>query len=173
MIDITVADRGMIRAVIAQLRDDDRREMEACAVDFDLLPNIIVSHKLFAFCAYDLETGPVAVWGVLARRPGVCAGFAFGTDQWGAALRPMLRQIRQFVLPFLVQAGIHRVEAAALADRDDVARFMELIGAEAEGVLQGYGSERENFISYRWLADEYQHQAERAARSSQNLHTAH
>jgi len=67
----------------------------------------------------------------------------------------MLRQIREFVLPMLYDQNYHRVEAAALARRDDVARFMRLIGAKSEATLRGYGSGGEDFTSYRWLADEY------------------
>lgn len=155
MIEIVAADAGHIRAVLAALREIDAREMAACAIDLDKLPAIIMRHKVFAFCAYSMEDGPVAIWGMVQRRPGVGAGFAFGTDRWVTALIPMLRQIRGFVLPFLVASDYHRVEAAALAFRFDVASFMELIGAEAEGTLQGYGTAGEDFISYRWLADEY------------------
>jgi hypothetical protein len=88
---------------------------------------------------------------MIQRREGVGAGFAFGTDQWHRAVIPMIRQIRKFVIPFLVMSGYHRVEAAALAGRDDVASLMHLIGARPEGRLQGYGISGEDFISYRWL----------------------
>jgi hypothetical protein len=154
-VEIVSADRGMIRAVLANLRQDDMLEMTACEVDFDKMPDIIMRHKVFVFGAFTYDLGPIAIWGLAHRRSGVGAGFAFGTDNWGVALRPMLHQIRRFVLPFLVQAGYHRVEAAALSRRHDVARFMSLIGAEPEGVLHGYGSNGEAFTSYRWLADEY------------------
>jgi hypothetical protein len=157
MIDIVSADRGHIRAALRHLRADDAAEMAACDIDLHRLPDVIVRHKVFAFaaCTYDVDDPVVAVWGMLPRRPGVGAGFAFGTDQWGLAVRPMLRQIRRFVLPFLRQNGYHRVEAAALARRLDVFKFMALIGAEPEGMLQGYGAGGEDFISYRWLANEH------------------
>jgi hypothetical protein len=154
-IDITLADRGMMRAVLSNLREVDAIEMMAFDTDREKLPELLMRHKVFAFCAYDLVTGPIAVWGMVKRRNGVGAGFAFGTDEWGAALLPMVRHIRGFVLPYLARSGFHRVEALALACRDDVARFMELIGAEPEGLLRHCGTEREDFISYRWLADEY------------------
>lgn len=170
-IEITSADRGMIRAVLASLREADALEMAACNTDLNRLPDVLMRHKAFAFCAYDDQLGPVAIWGMVQSRPGVGAGFAFGTEHWGLALRPMLRQIRGFVLPFLCQAGIHRVEAAALADRTDVARFMALIGAEAEAVMRGYGVGGENFILYRWLADDYRDQ--RAAHPEAHHHAAH
>lgn len=171
MIEITHADSGHIRAVLNDLRDEDYCEMAACDINFEVLPEIIMRLKVFAFCAFDYDNGPIAVWGMLPRRPGVGAGFAFGTERWGHALRPMLRQIRGFVLPFLIDAGYHRVEAAALARRQDVARFMALIGAEPEGMLKGYGTGAEDFVSYRWLANEYCGSG--IARQAQDQHVTH
>ena len=172
-IEITMADRGMIQAVLLSLRPDDELEMAACEINHDHLAFTIMRHKVFAFCAFDYDTGPIAIWGMLQRRSGVGAGFAFGTDQWGRALLPMLRQIRGFVLPFLDDNGFHRVEAAALAYREDVARFMALIGAEPEGVLRGYGTAGEDFISYRWLADEYRFARSARRQAHEGTHASH
>jgi hypothetical protein len=155
MIDVALADAGMIQHVLNNLRRDDAIEIAAAGTDISRLAEQIMRHKLFAFCAWGFDCGPIAVWGAVIKRQGVAAGFAFGTDDWGRAVLPMVRQIRAFVLPMLVDVGIHRVEAVALRRRDDVRRFMSLIGAKAEGTLTGYGIEGEDFVSYRWLADEY------------------
>ena len=171
MIEIVQADKGHIRAVLENLREDDMLELAACESDFGRLPEIIMRHRVFAFCAFDYVHGPIAVWGMTTRRRGVGAGFAFGTERWNMAVLPMLRQIRRFVLPFLFDNDYHRVEAVALARRRDVARFMTLIGAEPEGVLHGYGSGREDFISYRWLADEYA--ISRTAYKTHDQHVTH
>ena len=170
MIDIVLADRGHIRAVLESLREDDLLEMTACDIDLDRLPDLIMRHKVFAFCAFD-DDGPIAIWGMTKRRHGVGAGFAFGTERWSQAVIPMLRQIRRFVFPFLIYSDFHRVEAVALAHRLDVAKFMLLIGAFPEGVLVEYGSGREDFISYRWLADE--HAGTRATLKAQDQHVTH
>jgi hypothetical protein len=156
MIEISNADRGMVQAILDNLRVDDAEEMEAAGTDIDRLASTLMRHSQFAFCAWDPELGPISVWGLVLRRPGVGAGYAFGTDDWGRAVLPMVRQIKGFVLPYLVSSGIHRVEAVAMRQRDDVRRFMNLIGAKAEGVLTGYGTCGEDFVSYRWLADEYE-----------------
>jgi hypothetical protein len=172
-IEITNADRGMIAAVLRNLRADDQLEMLACETDLEHLPNILMRHKVFCYCAFDYELGPIAIWGMVQRRQGVGAGFAFGTDNWSRALLPILRQIRGFVIPWLDYNGFHRVEAAALAEREDVARFMALIGAEPEGILRGYGTAAEDFISYRWLADEYRDTRIAHAETDQRPHTSH
>lgn len=171
MIEVAIADRSMIRHVLANLRADDRDEMRASNVDLATLPEIIVRKSVFELCAIDFDDGPVAVWGMLQRRPGVGAGFAFGTDGWGQALLPMLRNIRDFVIPLLHEFNYHRVEAAALARRDDVARFMRLIGAKPEGTLRCYGCGGEDFISYRWLADEHSYKG--SAQDAQYQQLAH
>jgi len=170
-VEIAYADRSMINAVLLDLRLADVEELHASGVDFETLADLIMRHRIFAFCAWNMEHGPIAVWGMVRRRNGVGAGFAFGTDHWGEALLPMLRQIRGFVLPHLVKAGYHRVEAAALAGRDDVARFMALIDAEPEGVLRDYGVNREDFVSYRWLADE--HRITRTGHQAQDQYISH
>jgi len=155
MIEITNADRGMIQAVLDNLRSDDFAEMDAAGTDLSLLAWQLAKHSTFSYCAWSYEHGPISVWGMVPKRQGVAAGYAFGTPEWSRAVLPMARQIRGFVLPLLVELGIHRVEAVALLRRDDVRRFMSLIGAKAEGVLSGYGTEGEDFVSYRWLSDEY------------------
>ncbi|MHC2536988.1 hypothetical protein [Bradyrhizobium diazoefficiens] len=155
MIDVAAADRGMIRFVLDHLRELDAVEMAACDVDFARMPDQIMRARVFAFCAYDFNDGPVAIWGMIQRRNHVGAGFAFGTDGWGKAATTIVRNIRRFVVPFLLESDYHRVEALALAQRTDVGRFMELIGAQPEAVLRGYGVNGEDFISYRWLADEH------------------
>ena len=171
-VDIVNADRGMIYAVLENLREADLTEMLATEANLERLPDVIMRRKVFAFCAVEYQFGPVAVWGMVQSRSGVGAGFAFGTDHWGVVVLPMVRQIRSFVLPFLHDSGYHRVEAVAMAHRDDVARFMRLIGAKPEATLRGYGSGGEDFISYRWLADE--HRDTRASlKATQDYHVAH
>ena len=155
MIQIVNADRTQVRYVLHSLRHMDALEMRAAGVDPVGLADVLMRHKVFCFVACDEVEGPIAVWGMIERRAGVGAGFAFGTSLWYKAVIPMLRQIRGFVIPFLRFEGYHRVEAAALAGRDDVASLMHLIGARPEARLRCYGTSGEDFISYRWLADEH------------------
>lgn len=171
MIDIVPADRVMLSYLLEHLRDADRREMEACEANLEALPREIMRRGVFCFCACHLGHGPVSAWGMVHGRSGVGAGFAFGTARWGEGLLPMVRHIKAFVFPFLLENGFHRVEAQALAYREDVARFMYLLGARPEGLLRGYGVGGEDFISYRWLANE--HARERYQTSAVCSHTAH
>ena len=158
-----------IRFVLQHLRELDRRELLATGCVLEELPARILHGSVFAFCAVDDGMMPQAVWGLMAQRQGVGTGFAFGTKHWGKALPAILKNIRRFVLPFLVQQGFHRVECLALAHRKDVERFLELIGAYPEAVLHQWGAGGEDFVSYRWLADEYR--AEKPA--AVDRHVAH
>jgi hypothetical protein len=168
-VEILTADRGMIGYILEDLRDLDRAELEACDSNLDRLPEEIMRHRVFAFCAFDHDYGPISIWGMVQRRKNVGGGFAFGTDLWPHAVLPMVRHIRRFVLPFLKAGNYHRVEALALSHRQDVARFMSLIGAEPEAVLRAFGKGGEDFISYRWLADEYEHRTSQ----TEDSHAAH
>jgi len=172
MTDIASADRSMVQYVIDRLRAADREEMAAAGTDMDTLAHMLMRHSQFAFCAWDYDCGPISVWGMVLKRPGVGTAYAFGTDEWPRAVLPMVRQIHGFIVPYLAEAGIHRVDAVALLKRDDVRRFMRLIGAKAEGVLHGYGTEGEDFVSYRWLSNE--HGCYRAAEAkADGAYTAH
>lgn len=172
MIDIAIADRGMIDDVLHRMRADDAAEMAAAGTDIYMLAGQLMRHRMFAYCAWNYDCGPISVWGMIPKRRGVGAAFAFGTDDWGQAVLPMVRQIRGFLMPLVVDMGIHRVEAVALRRRDDIRRFMGLLGAKAEGVLTGYGTDGEDFVSYRWLSNEYG--SDRAQKTqADRAHAAH
>lgn len=162
-----------IRFVLENLREIDRRELTAAGCDFEMLPFIILQNSVFCFCAVDESLMPQAVWGMMAQRKGVGTGFAFGTQHWSRALLPMLKNIRGFVLRFLVMQGYHRVECMALSHRTDVERFLELIGAYPEAVLQQWGTNGEDFTSYRWLADEYRAARHSTTATAADNHVAH
>jgi len=148
-----------IRFVVENMRELDRRELTAAGCNFDFLPLYVAASSAFTFCAVDDLELPHAIWGLMPARKGVGSGFAFGTDHWGKALPAMMRHIRDWVLPFLLQHGYHRVDCQALSHRRDVERFLELIGAHPEATLRQWGCNGEDFTSYRWLADEHRYQA--------------
>lgn len=154
-ITVKQATFGDIVFVLEHLRDADARELAAMECDKTQLPRMIMEGNVFAFTATDESRKPCAVWGMLHTRKGVGAGFAFGTDQWGRALMAMVHNMRQFVLPTLLLVGYHRVECAAMAHREDIARFLALIGARPEAFMHQTGANGEDFVLYRWLADEY------------------
>lgn len=162
------ATEQMLKFIVARLRDLDRREIIAAGLPVEALPARAMAYSAFAFCAVDGFGLPQAAWGFSPSRKGVGSGWAFGTNHWGKALPAILRHIRRFVIPWLLRNEIHRVECSALAHRKDVERFLALIGAQPEAVLRQFGVNGEDFVSYRWLADEH-----RAATQSADRHVAH
>ena len=157
-----------IKFVLSNLRELDRHELDATGCVFEQLPRLLLERSAFVFVAVDDFMMPQAIWGLMPTRHGVGNGYAFGTANWGRALPAIMRNIKRFVLPYLMQHGFHRVECLALAHRKDVARFLAMIGAQPEAVMRQWGTHGEDFTAYRWLADEY-----RARAQDQDRHAAH
>lgn len=157
-----------LKFIVGRLRQVDRRELAAGGMSIDTLPERAMELSVMAFCAIDRYGLPQAAWGLCPLRKGVANGWAFGTEHWGRALPTLVRHIRRFWVPWVLQNGIHRIECSALAYRKDVERFLALIGAQPEAVLRQWGINGEDFVSYRWLADEH-----RASTQTADRHVAH
>lgn len=154
MIRIEGATYDTVNYVAQHLREQDRIELSATAVDDDLyLADRVMGYSSAAFVSLDEKLVPISIWGLCPLWPGVGSAFAFGTDDWGRALWPMTRHVRRFMIPFLLDNGYHRIECRALATRKDVGRWVTLFGAEQEAVLRSSGKRGEDFILYRWLSD--------------------
>ena len=154
MIRIEGATYDTVNYVAENLREQDRIELSATAVDDDLhLADRVMGFASAAFVSLDETLVPISVWGLCPLWPGVGSAFAFGTNDWGRALWPMTRHVRRFMIPFLLDHGYHRIECRALATRQDVGRWVALFGAEQEAVLRSSGKRGEDLILYRWLSD--------------------
>ena len=157
MITIEAGTADSIRYVIEHLREMDRIEMAATSPTmdpWDITRSIMLgAHMVFVAKHNDV---PASCWGLMPMWQGVGFAFCFGTDDWGSVLLPMTRHVRRFMLPLLLDTGFHRIETRSLAARQDVGRWLEIFGAEAEAVMRGSGARGEDFILYRWLRDERQ-----------------
>ena len=155
MITIEPATATTVWYVAKFMRAIDRQELEATSPNMDPheLAKNIMDKAAMVFVA-KVDKIPVSCWGMVPLWPGVGYAFAFGTDDWGKALLAMTKHVGGFMVRFLLDNGYHRIEARSLASRDDVGRWLEIFGAEAEAVLRGSGARGEDFILYRWLSDE-------------------
>lgn len=146
----------MLRHVVTNMREADKREIYATRGSRDpehLIYSLVVLHEFaWVICADDGE--PAAVIGAMALWPGVAAMWAFGTDRWPEVVLSVTKHAIRFMVPKLLELGFHRGEARALASRNDVARWLGLLGFKKEAVLSGFGSGREDFALYAWTADE-------------------
>jgi hypothetical protein len=157
MIRISIGTLESVRHVAAHMRESDRIEIAATTPNMDPveLAKRIMHNADMVFVARN-DGVPASCWGLMPMWPGVGYAFCFGTDDWGAALLAMTRHVRRFMVPLLLDTGFHRVETRSLATRQDVGRWLEIFGAEAEAVLRGSGARGEDFILYAWLRDERQ-----------------
>jgi hypothetical protein len=160
MTKITGVDPDPLQYILANLRSEDREEIEAVrGVGFDALRLALQFCQLAATCEgwifWRGDTGePSAVLGAYAMTP-TCAGcWAFGTSSWPNVVRGVTRQARRVMVPALLRAGFHRAECRALAKREDTRLWLTSLGWRAEAVLSEFGSRREDFTLFAWLADE-------------------
>jgi hypothetical protein len=143
---------------VSNLREADKRELLAAGANLELLPVHIMIGSAFCFCAIDSLSIPHAIWGLMSARKGVGNAFAFGTKHWGKALPAIVRNVKRFALPLVLQNDYHRIECVALAHRKDVERFLKLLGGSREALMRQWGVGGEDFVLYRWLADEHRAQ---------------
>src|SRR5262245_28749131 len=150
---IEIATHDAVKYIAYHLREMDLRELTAMSAYVDPRPTLadrVMANALMCFIARN-ESAPISCWGMVPMWRGVGLAFAFGTDQWGSALLAMTKQVRGFMMRFLLENGYHRIECRSLASRPDVGRWLALFDAEQEAVLRGSGARGEDFILYRWL----------------------
>ena len=141
------------------LRARDRAELFATEWSDD--PAVLAEHAAnsgaFRWGCY-LDGRPVAMIGAAPRWPGVWTAWAWGTDDWPRVVLTLTRHVRRFMLPALLRAGAHRVDAWALAEHEDARRWLERCGAKPVNHLVGWGRNRETFVVHVWT----RHGAKRA-----------
>ncbi len=111
---------------------------------------------------------PIALAGAVPRWPGVWTAWAYGTDEWPAAVGLLSRHVRRFMLPALFNAGAHRVDAFALADHDDARKWLRFLGANHEETLAGWGKNGESFVCHVWTRKTTKRQIDKIERRRQN-----
>lgn len=142
--------------VCAHMRDRDREEIFATRWHDD--PHLLAQEIMRwagPMCVCWMRGGtPIALQGALPLWPGVWSVWAFGTDEWRAAIPTMTRHARTFVIPALLGAGFHRAEARAMKDHTDSRRWIEALGGKLEVELPGYGKHGEDFVCYVWRPED-------------------
>ncbi len=101
-----------------------------------------------------LDGEPICIGGTIEGRPGVITLLFFATDAFPKIALPITRFITRQLFPRYFVAGIHRIEAVALASYDPVHGWLRTLGLEPEtGPLRGYGKSGEAFIQFSKVAD--------------------
>lgn len=152
MIEARPVTREALSHIAHNLRDRDRQEIFALrwSDDVDQFVDDVFGYMGELWRIWVLDGEPIAVNGVLPVRPGVVIAGAFGTPKWRAAIKPMTRWSRDYLIPVLKLSKYHRGEAYVLATNTDSRRWIEALGGEVETLLHGYGKHREDFLLYAW-----------------------
>jgi hypothetical protein len=138
--------------IAKNLRQQDRDEIAAVSPTTEVSQHLTFKVMMFSREVYvAIRNKPAAAWGFVELWPHVGSCFAFGTDEWGSVMRAVTNHVRRYMLPRVIAAGYHRMECRALAGRDDVARWVALLGGQPEAVLRRFGKNGEDFMVYRWL----------------------
>ena len=108
------------------------------------------------FCAVRRYV-PVAIFGTVPVWPHVWVAYAIATSGFARVVPSVTKHIRGFIIPALLRAGAHRVEARALATHTTSHRWLtKALGARHEATLHGYGRNGEDFHVLVWNPDDVQ-----------------
>jgi RimJ/RimL family protein N-acetyltransferase len=75
--------------------------------------------------------------------------FAFATDKFPRLALGLTRFAKKTVIPTLFRdLGAHRLQCESHEKHTSAHRWLELLGAEQESVLRGYGKDGSNYFQY-------------------------
>lgn len=142
-----------LRFIVENLRKDDWRELSATTYMLDPEPYAQKIWNAGVFEIFHARGEPAAACGWVPLWPGVVSLFAFGTDRWPEVAIGVTKYIRRFMMPTLAKARIHRAQALALADRDDVDTFLRSFDPTLVTEFPKFGGCGEDFRLYTWLRE--------------------
>jgi hypothetical protein len=141
----------LVLPVVLSMREWDRREIYANRFDENplKLADEAVAMGQNAGWVAGLEE-PIAAFGCFEMWPGVWSMWLFATDDFPQIGLSVTKLITRQIVPTLWEVGAHRLEARSMEGHHDAQRWLEVIGAEREGTLKGYGKGGEDFHVYTW-----------------------
>lgn len=145
-----------IETVVTDMRAADAREVYAGRFTDDpaaLIADLAAARRyaivFLALCAGEFD--PIALIGAHLRAPGVAAVTMIATDRWAEIAWPATRYVIRTAIPVFLAPNVHRAQCEAWEGNDVSRAWLETLGFEAEGTLQAYGKNRDNFVQYAWL----------------------
>jgi hypothetical protein len=103
------------------------------------------------FTVFD-DPGPVAVGGMLLHRPNVATLLFFATDDFkDKVAADFTRFVKQRLFAEYRKRGVHRIECAALAEYDEMHRWLKVLGLVREAVMLGFGRAGETYLQFSWV----------------------
>lgn len=145
-----------VRTVCRNLREPDIDEVRGIMGVFNpelLAQQIIHGISGLKWIGYRLEGGEKIMCGVggfTFLRHGVAEGWVIGTQDFPKVYRTLTKFIIRDILPKLEGVNIHRLQCQSITTHTEAHDWLEMMGAVNEGVLYGYGANREDFYSFSW-----------------------
>lgn len=150
-------DLASLQHICRNLRERDRRELEATEPDFD--PDRTAHRLLAAWRAVGVfgqivsKDEPIAVLVLLSLTPRAVSAGLLATDRWPDVVKPYSRHCARTLKPWLNRQGIRRVEARTWDQHKDARRWLSWLGAVEECRVPQWGANGETFIQYGWTDD--------------------
>ena len=142
----------MVLRVAQNMREWDQREIYATRQDNDplALAEAVLNCGRVAWVA-GRDEAPIAAFGCAPMWHGVWSMWLFATDDFHRIGISVTRAITRSIIPMMIDAGAHRLEARSMEGHTDAQRWLEVIGAKREGgPLRGYGRDGQDFHVYTW-----------------------
>lgn len=142
----------MVHHIARNLREWDRREIFATRRDDDpddLARDALACGRISWVAGKGDE--PIAAFGCAPMWHGVWSMWLFATDKFPQIGISVTRLVVRTIVPMMIDAGAHRLEARSMEGHTDAQRWLEVIGAKREGgPLRGFGRDRQDFHVYTW-----------------------
>ena len=140
----------LILHVAENMREWDKREIFATRIDDDplMLADAALSTGEVSWVAG--RDRPIAAFGCAPMWHGVWSMWLFATDEFPQIGISVTRLVVHSIIPMMIGAGAHRLEARSMEGHTDAQRWLEVIGAKREGTLKGFGRDRQDFHVYTW-----------------------
>ena len=110
--------------------------------------SIIAQHGVGWVALWDGR--PVATLGIVEKWPRVWQVFSYGTDDWRRSVLTLSRHGKTVIKDYLLSRDAHRLECETHCEHIDAHRWLEMMGAEKEGIRSGYGKDGSDYITYVW-----------------------
>lgn len=143
----------LVLQVAENMREWDRREIFATRTN-DSTAELVDSVQRCGAVSWVAGRGerPIAAFGCAPLWTGVWSMWLFATDDFPQIGISVTRLVVKSIVPMLMEAGAHRLEARSMEGHTDAQRWLEVIGAQREGTLARFGREAQDFHVYAWPA---------------------
>lgn len=149
--------------IAANLRDEDRKEIEASARLDSVTQAAMLSWALsgpdWCWTAW-LDGQPHAAFGISSMgpfQPHMRSAWAWGTRRFKRCVPAITRFATDNWPSMLIGIGVTRVEIRSLDGHDIAKRWLSGLRARHEGVLRSYGVNGETFHLWAFLAEDFNH----------------